>query len=221
MSAVADIIYRNGAIYTVDTKRTWASAVAIRNGKFIYVGDNTGSQSFIGPETEIIDLNGRMAMPGLHDMHIHGVEGAKSHLFHCQFPMTATVDDIAATVANFAANKPDEACIVGGAWYMTLADKLDKATLDTACPDRPVFLWDSSHHNAWVNSKLLEMAGITEDTPDPEGGTFVKNADGQLTGLLLETASAVAAKVIPDRTQAEYGRAIEWLGTMLNGYGVT
>ena len=81
MGLTADTVYQNGAIYTVDANRSWASAVAIRDGRFVYVGSDEGVQTFIGADTSVVDLDGKMAMPGLHDMHIHGVEGALKKLF--------------------------------------------------------------------------------------------------------------------------------------------
>lgn len=105
---IADSVYRNGKIFTVDSDNSWADAVAIKDGRFIY----------IGPETQAIDLQGNMAMLGLHDMHIHGVEGALSQLFHCNFPFTATVDEVVAAVKTFAQDRPKEVWIISGAWLM-------------------------------------------------------------------------------------------------------
>ena len=221
MSVFADTIYHNGAIYTVDASRSWAEAVAIRDGKFIYVGSNQGVQSFRGPATEVVALGGKMAMPGLHDMHIHGVEGALKTLFECHLPYTASAQEIVQLVASYASTNHEREWIVGGAWVMQISADIHKSLLDAIVPERPVFLWDASHHNAWVNSKALELAGITCDTPDPAGGQFVRDEEGEISGLLLEHAATQLYRIIPPLPQEAYMEGIYWLAKMLNGLGVT
>ena len=217
----ADSIYRNGKIYTVDPRRSWAEAVAIKDGRFIYVGAGDGVADHIGPETQIIDLEGKMAMPGLHDMHIHGVEGALAQLFYCNFPFTATANEIVDAVKAFAQERPEEEWIIGGAWLMGIAAEIHKSKLDEVCPDRPVFLWDAAHHNAWVNSKALEIAEVTDGTEDPDGGEYGRDGDGQPTGLLLEEAANHVFGFVPKHSDEEYRSAIKWLAGMLNSLGVT
>ncbi len=221
MKTFADCVYLNGKIYTVNKAQPWAEAVAIHDGKFVYVGSNEETQKFAGPNTQVIDLNGRFAMPGLHDMHIHGVLGALSALFECQFPMTATAEEAVEAVATFGAEHPNEKWIVGGAWLMGIINDLNKDKLDAVCADRPVFLWDAAHHNGWCNSRMLELAGITPSTPNPAGGEIVRDSSGNATGVLLETAASQVAAFIPDRTPEEYQQGITWLGKTLNSYGVT
>ena len=216
-----DTVYTNGAIYTLDEQQPWVDCVVIRDGKFVYVGDEAGCAKLIGEQTKRVDLAGKMAMPSLHDMHIHGVEGAIAELFHCTFPLTSSIDDIVATVKTFADERPKEAWIVGGAWLMHLAPQIDRRLLDAVCANRPVFLWDAAHHNGWANSMALELAGVDKDMPDPAGGDIVRDADGNATGLLIETATSIVANVIPERTDAEYEEAVIWLAAMLNRLGVT
>ncbi len=220
-AGLADAIFVNGTIYTVNRAQPWAEAIAVRDGKIVCVGSNDNAHDFAGPHTKINDLNGRFVMPGLHDMHIHGVLGALSALFECQFPMTATADEAVAAVAQFTAENPAEEYIVGGAWLMNIIHDIDKSKLDGVCADRPVFLWDAAHHNGWCNSRMLELAGINPSTPNPPGGEIVRNEAGEATGVLLETAANQVAAFIPDRTPDEYQQAITWLGKTLNSYGVT
>lgn len=219
--AFADAIYKNGNIYTVDQNRIWAESVAIQNGRFIAIGPNAETESTCGPNTEVIDLEGRFAMPGLHDMHIHGVEGALAQLFHCNFSFTATGPEILEAVEQFAAERPEEAWIVGGAWLLGAAPDLHRSALDAVCPERPVFLWDAAHHNAWVNSRALALGGISADTPDPAGGEIVRDANGEPTGLLLEEAATQLSALIPQRSTQEYTAAIQWLAKTLNRLGIT
>ncbi len=213
---IADSVFRNGRIYTVDSAHSWAEAVAIKDGRFCYVGTSDAVAAFIGDSTQVIDLHGRMAMPGLHDMHIHGVQGALRVLFQCNFPFTASVTEIATAVADFAKERPDEDWIVGGAWLMNIAPEIHKSVLDAACPDRPVFLWDASHHNGWLNSAALALSDL-----DPTNEDVVRDANGAPTGLLLEGAATEAWRSVPDRSPADYQAAVTWLAQTLNQLGVT
>ena len=217
----ADEVYVNGRFYTVDAQRSWAEAVAISDGRFVYVGDHDGVQAYIGEETKVSDVAGKMVMPGLHDMHMHGVHGALGKLFHCKFPFTSSVEEIAEAVGAFAAANPHEAWVVGGAWLMSIAGEIDKAILDAVVPDRPVFLWDAGNHNAWVNSKALEVAGITRETPNPSDGIIGRDKHGNPTGLLLEGAAIRAWRHVPERTDEEHQQAILWLADTLNQLGIT
>lgn len=221
MSQHADVVFCSGAIYTMDKERSWAEAVAVKNGRFLHVGTNQTVQAYIGPQTTVVNLDGKMAMPGIHDMHIHGAEGAINTLYSCQFPMTATVDEIVATVASFAKQPSHRDWIIGQAWAMNIVSHIHKSLLDAVVADRPVFLWDASHHNAWVNSKALELGGIDASTPNPNGGEIVRDTEGEPTGLLLENAATELHKIVPDHPHDLYQEALRWLAQMLNQLGVT
>ncbi|MEM7111317.1 MAG: amidohydrolase [Chloroflexota bacterium] len=221
MTQHADIVYQNGAIYTVDANRSWAEAVAVKNGRFLHVGSNQSVQPHIGPNTRLLNLGGKMVLPGIHDMHIHGAEGAINTLYSCQFPLTATIDEIVDAVANFAAQPSNREWIVGQAWSMNLAPHVHKSLIDAVVPNRPVFLWDASHHNAWVNSKALALGNIDANTPNPDGGEIVRDAAGEPTGLLLENAATNLCKIVPDLPILHYQEALRWLAKMLHPYGIT
>ena len=102
----ADTVYRHGRIYTVDTERRWVEAVAIKAGRFVAVGSDADIAPHIGPATRVVDLAGRMAMPGIHDMHMHPIEGGFQALIECTFPFTTSTEDVVRKVAACAANKP-------------------------------------------------------------------------------------------------------------------
>ncbi len=221
----ADAIYRNGRIYTVDASRSWAEAVAIRDGKFVAVGSNAEVAKLAGPQTRVVDLAGRMAMPGIHDMHQHPVQGGMAHLHECSFPFTTPLDAIVERVRACAANAPKGAWIRGGQWA---AETLEtdrpptRAMLDAAAPDHPVFLIDSTYHNAWVNSLALAKLGIDASTPNPPGGVIVRDAaSGAPTGILFDNAAYGAMKRLPVRSDAEYQAAILWAVAQVNALGVT
>ena len=220
----ADAVYRNGAVYTVDGQGSWAQAVAIKDGKFLRVGSDEEVAGLIGEGTQVIDLEGRMAMPGLHDTHIHPVRGAVQQLFSCRFPFSATPREVAGKIRQCAAEQTDQEWIVGGQWSTSMTNMAPqfKAMLDAAVPDRPVFLLDATYHHGWANAKALELAGITSDTPDPEGGTIDRDPHtGEPTGALLESAKALVGSIIPATTPGQYAAAAKWITETLNRDGIT
>ena len=221
----ADAVYRGGRIYTVDDARSWADAVAIADGRFVAVGSNAEIEAYVGPGTRVVDLAGRMAMPGIHDMHAHPVEGGFQHLYECSFPFTTPLGAIVEQVRKCAARAAKGEWIRGGQWA---AETLEsnrpptRALLDAAAPDHPVFLIDSTYHNAWVNSQALARLGIDASTPDPAGGVIVRDAaTGAPTGILFDNAAYGAMKRLPLRTDAQYRAAIQWAVAVVNALGVT
>ena len=220
----ADSVYRNGRIWTVDPANSWAEAVAIDDGRFVAVGSEAEVAPFVGPKTRVVDLAGRMAMPGIHDMHQHPVQGGFAELFECSFPFTTPLDAIVEKIRACAAKAPTGEWIRGGQWAAeTLEGKRPptRAMLDAAAPDNPVFLIDSTYHNAWVNSQALARLGIDAATPDPGGGVIVRDAKGAATGVLFDNATYGAMKRLPVRTDAQYQEAIRWAVAQVNALGVT
>jgi predicted amidohydrolase YtcJ len=221
----ADVALVNGHIYRVDAERSWANAVAIKDGHFIAVGTDADVDAFIGPQTRLIDLGGKMAMPGIHDMHMHPVEGSLTKLYECAFPATASLEEIATKVRSCAGNAPPGSWIRGGAYGAQLLEaerKPHKSLLDAAAPEHPVFLRSSGGHSGWANSRALVAAGIDTDTPDPVNGEIRRDAvTGEPTGILLERANGLVARAIPDYTPMQYREAVTWLARYLNGYGIT
>jgi predicted amidohydrolase YtcJ len=225
----ADLIFENGKIYTVDRRMPWAEAVAIRNGKIVFVGTTAGAREWQGPQTKIVDLKSRMMMPGLGDVHNHHTRGGQLDLFELGFRASLSFDDILALVKQRAAETPAGEWICGGIWSSELIGRLRtieaKEALDAASLGHPVMLRDDSLHNRWVNSKALELMGVTADTPDPELGHIVREpSTGAAVGLLMEKASALAEQAaigsVNDPLQRDIAstqRAVE----ILNSYGVT
>ena len=221
----ADTVYRHGRIYTVDGQNRWAEAVAIKDGRFTAVGPEAEVAALIGPHTRVVDLSGRMVMPGIHDMHIHPVEGGFQQLVECTFPFSTPLADIVAKVRACAAKTSKGTWIRGGQWA---AETLETPTpptlamLDAATPDNPVFLIDSTYHNAWVNSRALKALGIDAATLDPKGGVIVRDTKSQApTGILFDNAAYFAMKRLPKRSDADYQAAIKWSVARLNALGVT
>ena len=172
----ADVIYNNGKIYTVNENQPWAEAVAIKDGKFIKVGSNTDVEGLSGKNTKVIDLEGKMILPGLHDVHVHPYESGIAYL-KCKLPGTLDAPTWQDFLDAFEEAKPRQSeGWFYGEGYTTSAipnGMYNKETLDKIFPDQPVLLQDESGHNGWVNSKAIEIVGATKDTELPPGNKFV------------------------------------------------
>jgi predicted amidohydrolase YtcJ len=218
----ADVVYRNGFVYTVDGVRSRAEAFAVKDGKFIAVGSNDDMKAVTGKNTKTVNLKGKMVMPGLVDAHIHPVRGALTSL-GAEFPVTASIDEIKAAVKNYMADKKVKAgdWVEGAKWGTELAPQLKASMLDEIAPNNPVYLHDFTNHLAWVNSKALEAAKITKDTPDPPGGVIERDSSGNPTGVLHDSAIAPIAAAMPPPTQDMLQERARWIFNKLNSYGVT
>jgi predicted amidohydrolase YtcJ len=220
---MTDFVYKNGNIYCVKPKGAWAQAVAIKDDKFIAVGSNEEIESFITGDTEVIDLEGKTVIPSLHDMHTHALIGAYELLNSCNLPTPAssTLTELLEAIEQYSKESPDAEWITGGAWQMFLQDQLHKKYLDEIDSERPILLYDFSHHNAWVNSKALEIAGIGPSTPNPPGGIILRDEDGEPTGVLLEGATQLVAKHIRSYEKYNHLESAMFIINKLNQYGIT
>ncbi len=222
--APADLVLRNGAIYTVDAARSWAEAVAVRDGRIVYVGRNAGLGVLVGPKTHVVDLRGRMVLPGIHDAHIHPISSGIQAL-SCDLTGKLTADEYVAAVKGCAAERPDEAWILGGGWLMSAfgpGAMPSRTLLDAVVPDRPVLLYSSDGHTGWANSKALALAGITRDTPDPPDGRIDRDPQtGELVGSLQEGAMGLVDRHVPPATPAQRMDGLRYSVAMLNAYGIT
>ena len=216
-----DTVLINGGIYTVDADRSWAQAVAIRNGKIVAVGENAEIEAMIGPDTQTVDLNGRMALPGFHDSHVHPTMGGYA-LLGCNLESESSVEAIIAKVTTCAAQS-DQGWLEGHAFDLSLFDQdgPHKSLLDAIGTSRPIILWAADGHNAWANSRALELVGITADTPDPALGVIERDADGSPSGTLRETAQEMVRAVLPKPTLESNIKALGRGISHLNSLGVT
>lgn len=206
----ADTVYRNGYVYTVDAKDSVQQALAVRGGRIVYVGDNDGAKALTGKKTEVIDLQGRMLMPGLIDGHMHPQSGG-SRLLNCSLnyePLTVPQfqSRIQACLDRDKKSGPERWMIVVN-WFQQgmLPDGVDTtaATLDTLKTERPIIVRSSFGHSALLNTKGIQTAKITRDTPDPAGGKITRDARGNATGLLEDAAQDLAMNLLPPLTVAE------------------
>ena len=194
----ADIAYTNGKIYTVNQALPWAEAVAITDGKFTAVGSAADVKALIGDGTEVIDLKGGFAMPGIHDTHVHpALVYTYKEAGELLFPESTPPDEIIQIIKDYARNNPDLKVIRAQKWASAAAPggKATKEWLDPHFPDLAVYVIDETGHNAVVNSVALRLAGITKDTPDPEYGVIDRDPKtGEPTGYLSEAAMGLIGK---------------------------
>ena len=222
--AAADAVYTNARIYTVDADNSWADTMAVSNGTIVAIGKESDIAPYIGDDTDVRDLNGRMLMPGIHDTHIHPSDAGIQKQLQCSF-LSYDLQEVLEILRGCLENIPEGEWLRGGQWNDGLfagTDKLPKAILDEIAPEHPVFLMDWSVHNAWVNSMALEAFGIDDDTPDPSGGVIVRDLEtGEATGILLDNAAYDNRRMLPPYSLEERAKALAWSIEQIAQYGVT
>jgi predicted amidohydrolase YtcJ len=219
----ADIVLRSGIVYTVDQKRSVAEAVALTGGKIAYVGTDSGAKRFIGGRTRIIDLDGRLVLPGFIDSHSHPISAYKT-FFELSLNGFRTLADYQKVMMEFSAKHQDAKYVRGRGWTNTLFKKTgpDRKFLDEIFPSIPVVLSSEDGHSKWLNSRALELAGISRTTADPAGGVIERDpSTGEPTGTLRETAAGLVAKLLPGYTADELAKGLEAYQTMALAFGIT
>ena len=218
----ADSIYINGNIYTVDDDFTTATAMAVKGDRILYVGDQEGAEAYLGTGTQVTDLEGKTVLPGLIEGHMHiNNLGENQMKIDAYWKSKEAILELVRQEAEAA--EPGE-WIQGSGWLDTLWETPGyptKEELDAVAPDNPVILIRSDNHMCWVNSKALELAGITKDTPDPQGGKILKTDDGELWGCLTDTAINLVRDLVPAYTVEEQQQALLLAQEQLFSYGFT
>jgi len=203
----ADRVYRNGVIFTSDAGNGTAEAVAIRDGRIVYVGGNQGLSPFVGPATVSVDLKGRFLMPGLVDGHMHPLE-AGTQLLKCSLNYESlTVAELQQRVQSCLdhdASRDPDAWLEVVSWFQEsmrpAGVRTSRATLDVLKTTRPIILRSSFGHTVLANSRALALAKITASTPDPIGGKVWHEANGEPSGLLEDAAYKVFSSLLPKPT---------------------
>jgi predicted amidohydrolase YtcJ len=219
----ADLVFRRADVYTMDAARSWASAVAVRNGRIVYVGSDNIPSGLIGRQTEVVDLRGRMVLPGFQDGHVHPISSG-IELGECTLDDLTTSKALADSVRACARAQSDRPWVRGGGWQLPVFKDANpsKQLLDQAVPDRPAILYAADGHSAWVNSKALELAGITKQTPDPPNGRIERDpSTREPSGTLREDAIGLVAKIVPPRTARELAAGLDRAQKLANEYGIT
>ncbi len=215
----ADLILHSGSIYTPDGM---VEAMAIHQGVILDVGPDDAILKLRTSETTLIDLAGRTAVPGIHDMHVHGLFAGLEQT-QCGFPQAAAPEAIRDRVAVCVKAAQPGDWVAGGNWVAAVfkPGEQTKAFLDAVSPNNPVILSDESHHSIWVNSLALEAAGINRDTLNPPGGIIERDASGEATGLLRETATNLVESIIPRPSEAARRAALELSTGQMLSFGIT
>jgi predicted amidohydrolase YtcJ len=204
-ATAADVIIQNARIYTVARSRPQATAVAIRGGRFVAVGDAADVAPLKGPHTTVVDLGGRTVVPGLIDAHGH-FTGLGASLGMLDFRGVRSYDEIVAMVKARAATARPGEWILGRSWDQNLWPEKTFPThdkLDAAAPDNPVYLTRVDGHAGLANRKAMAIAGVTKDTPDPAGGRIIRDAAGNPTGTFVDGAQGLIDDKIPPETEAQ------------------
>ncbi|UCE92900.1 MAG: amidohydrolase family protein, partial [Flavobacteriaceae bacterium] len=221
---IADSVFLNGKIYTVNSDQPWVEAVAIKDGKFIYVGNSEEVEKYKGDVTNVIDLEGRFVMPGILDLHSHPFITPWYGNMNLQLTGADSKEKILSLVKQYAEANPDKEWIIGGQWLLGVFpnDSPKMEWLDELVPDRPVALLDQTGHGMWLNSKALELAGITKDTQTNQLIVIHKDKDtGEPTGTINEQTIQMVEKVIPQAKPEEYISYISEIFEMFLSYGIT
>jgi predicted amidohydrolase YtcJ len=221
MDTAQTVLLRSGTIHTMDDDGTIAEAMVVRDGEIVYVGDNEGAQAYEDELTTIIELSDKVVLPSFHDAHTHLISSGTDLLYVDLFAAT-TVEELVETVKTWAEQNPDAPWVQGKGWSMaTFEGLLNKSQLDAVVPDRPVFLFSSDSHSAFVNSMALELAGITALSPDPEDGQIEQDEMGEPTGVLQEAAWELVGDLIPPYPAERVDKGLALALHEANQFGIT
>ncbi len=208
----ADMVLVGSRVFTADEKEPWAEALAVRGDRILAIGTEEEISELAGPETAIARLEGGLVVPGFNDAHVHMVEGGES-LIGIQLRDAATREEFRDRIARYVADLPAGAWVIRGNWDHEAWPGRRHPTrqlIDPVTPQHPVFVTRLDGHISLANTLALELAGITADTPDPLGGTIVRDPrTGDPTGILIDAAQELVLDAIPDPTDEEIRRRLE------------
>jgi predicted amidohydrolase YtcJ len=218
----ADLLFLGATVETIAPIAGPApDALAVTDGRIAAVGMRADLEQLIGATTRVIRLDGETLLPGFQDAHIHPVQGELTAM-QCDLG-ELSLDQFDAAIRAYAAQHPDREWIVGAGWSVTdFPDAAPRsADLDALVPNRPAFLWSRDGHSAWVNSRALDLAGISAATNDPVGGLIVRGPDGSPSGTLREGAMSLVEELLPPMGVEEHAAALASVQRRLHALGIT
>ncbi|WP_405597476.1 MULTISPECIES: amidohydrolase [unclassified Streptomyces] len=220
-TAPADLVFTGGPVHTLSPARSRATSVAVRGERIVAVGHDE-VRELVGPATEVVDLKGKLLIPGFQDAHAHPVGGGLE-LGQCDLSGATTLDEYRRRISAYAQAHPDTEWITGGGWSMEAfpGGLPTAAELDALVPDRPAYLVNRDHHGAWVNSRALQAAGIDARTPDPADGRIERDAAGAPTGMLQEGAANLIGRLLPPATLEQRITGLLRAQELMHSLGVT
>jgi predicted amidohydrolase YtcJ len=219
----ADLVLRHGRVFTAEPDAPLAEAVAVREGRLVAVGKDAAVEALVGPATTVIDLQGRLVVPGFIDAHVHLLAGALS-LGQVDLAGANDLSQVQARIKSWSEANPKKAWVLGGGWaYSAFPGGLPtRRQLDAVVANRPAFIDAYDGHTGWANSRALALAGITKATKDPEGGTIVRDPrTGEPTGALKESAKTLVSAKVPEPSPVERNQALLRGLRLLSASGIT
>jgi hypothetical protein len=218
-----DLIVHNARVFAADGSAPFDGAVAVRGNQILRVGEARAIRRLRRRGTLEIDARGGTVMPGFNDAHLHFISGGLG-LERANLLGATTLDEIRATIKAFAERYPDRPWVIGRGWYYEPfpGGLPTKELLDALVPDRPAYMTAYDGHTAWVNSKALEIAGVTRKTPHPKDGVVVKDpTTGEPTGVLKEAAKQLVGRFLPEPTREDKLRALRAAMREVQRLGIT
>ncbi len=221
-SPVADMIVSGAPIYTVDGCRTWAESMAVKDGKIIFVGQESAARAFEGPATDHLKLHDGMILPGFHDCHVHPLESG-IELGHCTLDGCESRKALFERIGSYAKEHAGDSWIVGSGWSLPLFPDANpqSADLDAIIPRQPACFISQDGHSAWVNSQALKLASIEKSTPEPPLGKIERDASGTPSGTLRESAIELVTSRQPKPTAKERLEGLIAALRLANRFGIT
>jgi len=220
----ADIVIKSNAIFDSVAEKPFPGFVAVKGNRILEVGNPEKAAQYIGADTRIIDCKNKLVMAGFHDSHTHLLMAGMFRTY-VNLINARSEEEAVLMVKNAADQSPDKSgWVLGFCWYHVFWDNRTlptKKSLDRYFPDRPVFLVNAEAHGAWVNSKALEIAGITKDTPDPFGGEIARDENGEPTGFLYESATGLVGKYALSLTPEQERKMLKAYMEGAKEYGIT
>jgi hypothetical protein len=220
-----DLILIEGKIVTVDDEYSLVEAVAIKNGKIVATGTSDEIRNLAGSKTMIVDLKGKTAMPGIIDSHTHPSSIASRYLeVDCRAPPVKNIPEILSKIRNKARELQSGQWIRGANFNDSKLEEnrhIKRWELDEAAPNNPVFIIADTGHQALVNTKALEIAGIDKNTPDPLGGEIERDSEGVPTGLLYENAMGLVRDNIPEYSIEDLKESYKEVVKKFSEWGIT
>lgn len=222
----ATLVLYNGVIFTADKQNTLCQAMAVRDDRILFTGTSDQAANYIGPETTVMDLGGKMVLPGLIDSHIHPPGLSLSQLYEVQLTGKHSISEYVAAVEEFYHTRPGLKAIYGRGWSWADLEGEEavlgprKEYLDNITNNIPIILRSSDGHTLWVNSKALQMNGITAATVSPHGGEIIRHQEtGELWGTLKE--SAMRLLPLAEYTPGQYEEAMRLFQEKMHSFGIT
>lgn len=219
----ADILIQSNAIFDSVSNEPFEGFLAIKGNKIMDIGSPEKAAGFMGENTRVIHCKDRLVMPGFHDSHIHLILTGM-YKSCVNLGAARSEEEAASMLHEFEQRHPTEGWVYGFNWYHVFWDNKTlptKHSLDSLFPDRPVFLVNAEAHGAWVNSKALEIAGITKDTPDPFGGEIARLKDGEPSGFLYEGAVALVGSTALKFTPQQEKHFLQKVMASAKSLGIT